>query len=141
MPSVYKSISGTDPVTMITGTGITQNSGSSNSTFTATCCLIVNTHSTDVTVNVYLEAANLITQIPSADGEGYLFQDINTHYFAYSLVLPAGVSIDVFQYSPHTFSQEYSLKVSLAGASDSADVSVKYESKNNTNQGRIVNQY
>src|SRR6056300_11962 len=141
MPNVYKSILGTDPVVAITGTGITQASGSSGNTFTATCCLIVNTHTADVTVNVYLEAPNLITQVPSADGEGYLFQETDTHYFAYGLVLPAGVSIDIFQYSPHTFSQEYSLKISIEEALGSADVSVKYDVNNSTTQVRTINQY
>lgn len=141
MPNVYKSISGTTPAVMISGTGITATSGTTSNTFTATCCLIANTHTTDVTVNVYLEAINLSTQVPSADGEGYLSQESETHYFAYGLVLPAGVSVDIFQYSPHTFSQEYSLKVSIEEASGSADVAVKYENNTTTTQIRTVNQY
>lgn len=135
MPSVYKSISGTDPVTLITGKS--KINSPSSGTFTATCCFIVNTHSSDININLYLEVEDKVKD----QAGNTLSSQSDLHYFAYGLVVPANTSIDIFQYASQTFPDEYSLKVSLENSAHSADVSTKYERAGSSSTGRTVNQY
>lgn len=135
MPSVYKSISGTDPVTLITG--ISRINSPSINTFTATCCLIVNTHSSDINVNLYLETEDRVLD----QAGDTLASQVDRHYFAYGLVIPVNTSVDIFQYASQTFSDDRSLKFSLENSADTADVSIKYERTESAARGRTVNQY
>ena len=135
MLSVYKSILGTDPVTLIAGKS--KINSPSTGSFTATCCLIVNTYSSDINVNLYLEIED---KVKDQAGDT-LTSELDLHYFAYGLVIPANTSIDIFQYASQAFPDDRSLKFSLENSVHSADVSIKYERTGSAARGRTVNQY
>ena len=93
---------------------------------------IANTHSSDITVDVYLERKNTATVEYDLAGDP-LFEEFFTFYFIKSLVIPAGAAIDIFDGSPCVYERKSTLKIKLANSSETADVAVAYNIDKNYN--------
>lgn len=108
-------------------------------------CSIVNTYSANITVDVYLEHFNeeetnklYGTEENNADRE----RVTQIFYKAKGLVIPAGVSVDIFDSTSCVYNSRYSFKIKLSAAAETADVSISYETGSSTRGTRQnINQY
>jgi len=129
----YKNITGVRVVTLLNGFPDSNDSRYLD-LVTLSKARIANTHSSDITVDVYLERKNMATAEFDLGGD-VLFEEFFTFYFIKSLVIPAGAAIDIFDGSPCVYERKSDLKIKLANSSETADVALAYNIDKNYNTG------
>lgn len=137
MEYVRKNITGTTAVKIIKGLGLDKSPTKIN---VIRKCLIVNTHTTDVTVDAYIKA---VDHTATEEKYGHAFGDevAETFYIIKQAVIPTGVSLELFDEHPCTADNRYEFYIKLNGASETADVLVNYDSTNTSGSRTIRNQY
>jgi hypothetical protein len=137
MEYVRKNISGSEAVKVIRGIDLDRNATKINK---ITKCLIANTYTADVTVDVYLEAVdNAATN--RKYGSNLVDKVAETFYIIKQIVIPTGVSLEIFDGQSCTADNRYSFYVKLSGAAETVDVSIDYESTNIVGNRTVRNQY
>ena len=137
MEYVRKNIAGTEEVKVIRGRDLDRSATKIN---VINKCLIVNTYTGDVTVDVYIKAIDYAaTERKYGHTEGDKVEEV--FYIIKQAVIPTGVSLELFDEHPCTADNRYSFFIKLSAAAETADVLINYDSTTISGSRTGRNQY
>lgn len=139
MNYIYRNITGSAATSLI--------QERSTRTVTVSKCHVTNTHTSSISVDIYIERINeeetrkLYGKLED-NSNRELIRDI--YYKVKNLNIPAGTAFELFVDSSCTYDGSFAFKIKLNNTSDTADVFIDYETRDSgiaSNSRRNVNQY
>lgn len=126
-------------------TGRDQNDGRFAYNVVVEKCEIVNTHTSKITVDVFIEKvfdreSDTLYGKEDNNPDRELVRDI--YYKIKSLVIPTGAAFDIFHGRPFEYSGLNNFKIKLSTSLETADVCLKYNTYNSADRvNNNINQY